>query len=497
MNHHHSNDHRAPELTRGPRCSLDAARPQGHLTAQALRRARTDVRRSAWRALENPQFRAYFLGSLVSNLGTWLQNTAQVILAYKLTQSAFAVGLVTCAQFSGTLFLGPWAAVVASRIGGKRMLIATQCASALIAGGLAVLAAAGLLGEGILAVGAFALGLAFTFALPVQMALVPRLAAEADTEAAMTMNSVSYNAGRAVAPGLCVLVIIVLGFPWAFALNAISFAVFAAALAVCRPRPAPRSPGERPARARDGLSIALRQPRIALLLAMVAAVTFADDPVQILGPTLAHHLGVSPDWAGAFLSALGLGTVLGSLGPARDSTALGDAHGASQTSRRAAQSLLLLVMAIALFSLGFSPQVSVLAAFAAGVAALRTGAVTQTQLVMKDPRQAASVMALWAIAWAGTKPLASFLDGTLAGTLGIHAAGIILTLPALMLALAELCLPSPVKGRIRNWAKSAGPGLQRHFETVLSLFASRPALSDSPARHYQDSDTPVTQGSGV
>src|SRR5690348_15562092 len=99
-------------------------------------------RRSAWRALESRQFRAYFAGSVISNLGTWLQNTAQVILAYKLTGSAFAVGLVSCAQFSGTLLLGPWAAVVASRLGGKRMLIATQLFSASVAALLTVLSAA-------------------------------------------------------------------------------------------------------------------------------------------------------------------------------------------------------------------------------------------------------------------------------------------------------------------------------------------------------------------
>ena len=270
--------------------------------------ARQDRPRSSWGVLRYPAFRLYFAGSLVSNLGTWVQNTAQVLLMYQLTHSVLAVGVVISAQFAGSLFLGPTAAVVASRLGGRRMLISAQLVSALVAAGLAVLQAAGHLSAPALTAGALVLGLAFTFGLPVQTALVPRLAP--DTEAALAMNSVSYNAGRALAPILCVAVIAFTGFTWAFALNAVSFAVFAATLFLLTPGPGEET--RRRARARDGFVQALRQPRIMLTLAMVAAVTFADDPILILGPALAHQLNASSDWTGYFLSALGLGTILGS-----------------------------------------------------------------------------------------------------------------------------------------------------------------------------------------
>jgi hypothetical protein len=71
--------------------------------------------RSSWGVLRYPAFRLYFAGSLVSNLGTWVQNTAQVLLMYQLTHSVFAVGVVISAQFAGSLFLGPTAAVVAGK----------------------------------------------------------------------------------------------------------------------------------------------------------------------------------------------------------------------------------------------------------------------------------------------------------------------------------------------------------------------------------------------
>ena len=63
---------------------------------------------------------------MTSNFGTWLQNTAQVVLAYQLTHRVLAVGLVTCAQFTSPLLLGPWAAVLTHRIGNWRALMVTQ-----------------------------------------------------------------------------------------------------------------------------------------------------------------------------------------------------------------------------------------------------------------------------------------------------------------------------------------------------------------------------------
>jgi len=391
--------------------------------------------RSAWKALCYPDFRLYFIGSLTSNLGTWMQTTAQVILVYRLTHSVFAVGFVTSAQFAPSLFLGPWAtALVASRFGGKWMLIAIQAASACIAGLLTLLVATNSL-----------------------------------TEAAMAMNSVSYNSGRALAPILSVVVIATIGFKWAFAFNAMSFVIFAITLWFVRARDA----GQTAQRASitDGYRAAVDKPRILLLLAIVAAVTFADDPVLILGPALAGQLHASNSWPGYFLSALGLGTVIGSLRPARASGNWQDSWPANRmaawllplptrdathreeswNSRRAAAWLLVLSACVITFALGIGTWVSLAAAFAAGFAALNTGAVTQTQLARLRPGYAAGVMALWAVCWAGTKPLASLADGWLAShTHWLWFPAVVLNLFALILVLAEFCLPAALRERFRE-----------------------------------------------
>jgi predicted MFS family arabinose efflux permease len=414
----------------------------------AYRTATGVVRRSAWNALDYRDFRLYFTGSLVSNVGTWMQNTAQVLLVYKLTHSVFAVGVVTCAQFSGFLLLGPWAAVAARRVGGRRMLIAAQVASAGVAGYLAVQQAMDALGERTLVVCAAGLGLIFTFALPIQTELVPRLVPNAPSSiaAAMAMNSVSYNIGRAVAPVLCVFVVVTNGFAWAFAANAISFLVCMAMLMAIRPHPAPQTPTD--VRARDGVRVAFRHPRVLLLLAMVAAVTLADDPILIQGPALARHIpNGSSNLPGYFLAALGAGTVLGSFRPTKD---LQD-WGAPHTSKRAARWLIILFGAIVLFSLGFGTLVCIGAAFTAGVAALHTGALSQSQLTRHRPEHTASVMALWAIAWAGTKPIASLADGWLSTHCYLWAAAAVLAAPALSLGLLEIFLGDKLRERIRGF----------------------------------------------
>jgi predicted MFS family arabinose efflux permease len=467
------------------------------------------IRRSAWNALEHRNFKLYFWGSLSSNLGTWMQNTAQILLVYRLTHSVFFVGVVTCAQFSGFLLLGPWAAVAARRFGGKRTLIAAQVASAGIAFYMAALQTMGSLGVRTLIAGAAGLGLIFTFVLPIQTELVPRLVPQspASTQAAMAMNSVSYNIGRAVAPVLCVLLVVTDGFAAAFAANAVSFLVYLVFLTAVRPRPASLTP-ER-VRAREGVLVAFRQPRVLLLLLMVAAVTFADDPILIQGPVLAGHvLHASNDLPGYFLSALGLGTVLGSFRPTKDPKELngsrlsqGIAHWltaqdlgavdteglkergllgrawrrivrwlcawvlgmvspvrdlegltASRTSQRAARWLIVLFIAIVVFSLGLWTWLSIAAAFAAGVAALHTGALTQSQLTRHRPEHAASVMALWAMAWAGTKPIASLVDGWLSSHHALWLAAALLAAPALILGLVEITLPE----NPRNWIKDFG-----------------------------------------
>lgn len=391
-----------------------------------------DPKRSPWRTLGNRELKRYFVGSVTSDFGTWIQNTAQVLLAYRLTHSIFAIGLVTCAQFSTPLLLAPVASFATSRLGAMRTLRCTQVLSALVAAALGIGEFTGHLTETSLIIGATAIGLCFTFALPARTVTVRTLVAEEEVKAAMAMDAVSYNLGRAVAPLLSVVVITTIGFGWAFGINAISFVIFSVVLFLLPERHAAQVQQRRAVL--TGFKVALTRPKILILLLMVAAVTVADDPIQVLGPALATRVfHGSDDWSACFIGALGAGSVLGSLVPRRESPSI----------RRAAVVLCLLGMAMGAFALAPWALGSVIAAFVAGVACLLANSATRALLLEHAGRQyEVSVMAVWAIAWAGSKPIASFLDGTLASHFGVQWTGILLAVPALVPALVLLCWPT-------------------------------------------------------
>jgi len=397
------------------------------------RRTSEETPTTSWALLnDNPTFRLYFCGSVVSDLGTWLQNTAQVLLAYQIAHSVLMVGLVTCAQFSSPLLLSPFAGKITDRFGSRRILIGTQVMACLVAAALSYLVFTGVLTSGLLELGALLSGLCFTFALPARNITVRRLVNDDEVKVrpAFAMDSVSYNLGRMVAPAMSIALVHWVGFGWAFVGNSVSFAVFIAVLLAVGRSGSVET--ERRSRATDGFRIASRDGTIIVLLLMVAAITVADDPILVLGPALASRAGGSAELSGWFIAALGLGSVLGSL---RRST-----HVASL--RLAATALALLGGSMIFFVMTPWLLASIAAAFCAGVSCLIANATTRallSEVAGKD--RVAAVMSVWAIAWAGSKPFASLADGFLAGYIGLRWTGIVLAIPALIPVVVLLFLP--------------------------------------------------------
>jgi predicted MFS family arabinose efflux permease len=430
------------------------------------------TRRSAsWRVLKNRDFRCYFTGSVVSDLGTWFQNTAQVLLAYKLSHSALLLGMVTGAQYSSPLLLSAWAGVMTHKRGARRILFWTQVAAAACAALMAGLVFAGPINCWWLGAGAVASGLAFTFTLPARNVMIRRLVSRGDEEPAFGMDSVSYNLGRAVAPPLSVLLVTAFGFGWAFLLNAASFIAFVGCLLLAGPgQDAGRvSSGRDPregSKISDGLRLAFRDWEIAVPLLMVAAVTVADDPVLVLGPSLAHHLGAAASWSGWFIAALGAGTVIGSFRPSRHNPSI----------RKAATALAILAVCMIVFIQSPSVWVSLTAAFGAGAGCLVANSTTKTLLTRRaGPACEASVMAVWAIAWAGSKPVASLSDGLLAGWFGLKTTGVLLAIPALipflvLIGLMIIVFAMRAPGRWLRWLRTrlSSRAWIRRAETYLA-----------------------------
>jgi hypothetical protein len=327
------------------------------------------------------------------------------------------------------------------RLGNWTALIITQAMSMAIAATLAGLEFYGGLTISWLLAGALAIGLAFTFALPTLSVTVAGLVPDNEpnrplaTKRALAMDSVSYNLGRAVAPAFSVVFFVTIGIGWAFALNAASFSFFALVLLVLRGRGARSGIPRSRSRVTDAFRFMRGHRRIMILLLMVASVTIAADPILALGQALAPHFGASPGWSGIFIAALGAGNVIGSLRSSQRTPSI----------RRAATVVSLLSLAMLTFVL--SPRIWLsAAAFEAGTACLLAGAITRALLLEYAGANQASVKGVWAVAWAGGKPIASLVDRSLAGTfLGLKGTGILLALPVLVPALVLLCSPQLVE----------------------------------------------------
>ena len=174
---------------------------------------------------QEPELPFLFLRKRGLRPGTWLQNTAQVLLAYRLAHSVLAVGNGHLRAVFEPAVLGPWAGVMADRFGGRRTLLGTQMVSGLIATTLAGLEFGGMLNE-----------TGRQRRHPQRPLLHLRLAraqrhgaatgGRGGLRPAFAMDSVSYNMGRAVAPLLRIAVVHWSGYGWAFAGNAVSFVFF-------------------------------------------------------------------------------------------------------------------------------------------------------------------------------------------------------------------------------------------------------------------------------
>lgn len=383
-------------------------------------------RRSSLRALRHRDFALFFAGNLLSNCGTWFQNIALALLVYRLTRSPFWVGVVNFAQFAGVVLLAPWAGAAADRMNRRRLIVTTQLGATLVS---AVLAAAVALGHGTLVpvlVLALLLGFTTAYATPALQAILPALVPREDLGAAIAMNAVTFNLARAVGPVAGALVVARLGIAWAVGINALSYLALAVAVLLVHPAAQTAPRGARP-RLRDSLRMVRHDPRLAMLLGVVAAVSLTLDPVSTLTPAFATRFFHRPDtFAGFLIGAFGTGAVIASVIPLRD---------ARRPERRIA--LMLMVFGAGMVAFGLVASLAVvlpvLAAAGFGYLLGQTNATTLLQLEAPDD-QRGRVMALWSVAFLGSRPIAALVDGALASGIGPRAATVVMAIPALAAA---------------------------------------------------------------
>jgi len=189
-----------------------------------------------FRSLNSFNYRVWAGGALVSNIGTWMQRTAQdwIVLTVLTDRSATAVGVVMALQFGPHLLLLPVTGFAADHLDRRRLLIATQAVMGALALGLGVLTVAGVVQVWHVDVFAFLLGCASAFDAPARHTFVSELVGEADLSNAVALNSTSFNAARMVGPAVAGGLIASVGTGWVFLINAASFGAVLCSLGFLR-----------------------------------------------------------------------------------------------------------------------------------------------------------------------------------------------------------------------------------------------------------------------
>jgi MFS family permease len=273
----------------------------------------TTARRSTWSPLAYPVFRALWIATVASYIGSYMADVAQGWLMSSLTPSPLIVSLLLTAESLPFFLLGLPAGALADIVDRRRLLIVSQLAMAVAVGALAIVTLAGVVTPGMLLTLAFALGIATALNDPAWFAIVPELLPGEELAAGVTLTGAGINIARALGPALGGFLVAAAGPAVVFVLDALSFAgVVAVLLTWRRERSTSVLPAERILGAiRAGLrfarySDALRRVLVGTLLFMVCG-----GGVLGLMPVLGRETGHGAVGFGLLLGSVGFGAVAG------------------------------------------------------------------------------------------------------------------------------------------------------------------------------------------
>lgn len=275
-----------------------------------------------FRSLGIFNYRLWFIGALVSNIGAWMQRTAQewLVLTELTDHDAAAVGVTIALQFGPQLLLMPVAGWVADRFDRRTVLIWTQVTMALLGVSLGAIVIFGVVELWHVFAFATALGVAAAIDSPARQAFVSDLVSEKNLPNAVALNSASFHAARLFGPAAAGVLVAIVGPGWVFVLNGATFA--AVLIALWMMRTDQLHPAVRPPRAkgqiRAGLRYVASRSDIVLILVMIFLMgTFAMN-FAVFNSTMATvEFGVGASEYGLMSSIMAIGALTGALLAAR------------------------------------------------------------------------------------------------------------------------------------------------------------------------------------
>jgi MFS family permease len=382
--------------------------------------------RGTFRSLRVFNYRVWAIGALVSNVGTWMQRTAQdwIVLAQLTDHNATAVGIVMSLQYGPHVLLLPVTGFAADHFDRRKLLFVTQAAMGALALGLGLFTVTGLVQLWHVYVFAFLLGCASAFDAPARQTFVFELVGEAELSNAVGLNSTSFNAARMIGPAVAGVLIAAVGTGWVFICNAASFGAVLCSLALLHQSELHVKPTAVHTRGSlvEGFRYVWNRPDLRAIMAMI----FMFGTFGLNFPIFISTMSVSVFHAGA--SQFGLLTSI---------MAIGTVAGALLAARREKPRIAVLFVGCALFGSGLAVAALMpnywlfgLALVVIGASAQTTTTTANTTLQLStEPAMRGRVLALFLAIAVGSTPLGAPLVGWVADKygprwgLGVGAAG--------------------------------------------------------------------------
>jgi MFS family permease len=371
---------------------------------------------SIWAPLRLKVFRALWIATLVSNIGTWMQTVGAQWLLIDQPGAATLVALVQTATLAPTLLFALPAGVLADAFDRRHMLMAVQAFQVVVASALATLTATGHMPPALLLTFTFLLGIGATLSIPAYQALVPELVPRPMIPSASALGGVSMNLARAAGPAIAGLLVAGIGASAVFAINAASFLAYFVVLTFSS-IPS-RDPSELPERFSAALRVGWRyvrhSPVIRRILLRSALFVVPGSALWALLPLVAsRRLGLDADGYGLLLGALGVGAVAGAFG-------LGGVRARLRNNRMTLLASLVYCVALLVLALVSQPLVVALFLVPAGAAwlAVLTSLNASMQLFLPNWVRARG-LSVYQIVFQGCQAAAALLWGVIASQVGL------------------------------------------------------------------------------
>ncbi|GAA3275172.1 MFS transporter [Paenarthrobacter aurescens] len=277
---------------------------------------------STFRSLGILNYRIWFFGALISNIGTWMQRTAQdwLVFDHLTAHDAGAMGITLALQLGPQLFLAPWAGLLADRYSRRKLLLLTLVAMALLSTGLGVLVLLGIAELWHVYLFALMLGIVTAVDAPVRQTFVSELVTDDYLPNAVALNSASFNVARMIGPAVSGVLTVVVGPGWVFLINTLSFVAMLWALKLIPAsslRVQPRAAAGK-GRIREGVRYVRNRPDIQVVLAAIFIVgTFGLNFPLFIAAMVGTQFGMDAGAFGALNSVMAIGSVTGALLAAR------------------------------------------------------------------------------------------------------------------------------------------------------------------------------------